>query len=102
MHKSNEPSHNISFTFNFLKNMNTNLFCYVSLLSNLIYGSSCGLVAYSTELDRRDNLLYSFPLESYQDIWKSMFFWSFFSIFIVHILASIIATATLRKHKYGR
>lgn len=75
------------------------LFCLTASLLSLCQS---GLVAYSTELDRKENAPYSVPLNTYQEIWQIMFRWAFFSVFIAHILASTLATATLRKHKYGR
>ena len=71
---------------------------------NLFEADATGvLVAYNTALDQQphdyseeDNLI------TFQEIWKFTFLWAFITTFLVHILATIIALATLRKHKYGR
>ncbi|RZF39408.1 hypothetical protein LSTR_LSTR000929 [Laodelphax striatellus] len=42
------------------------------------------------------------PLTSFPEMWYQIFLWAFFSSIFVHIIAAIIAFATLRKHHFGK
>ncbi|KAL7636916.1 UNVERIFIED_CONTAM: hypothetical protein RMT77_012674 [Armadillidium vulgare] len=75
---------------------------FFALCFTLLSCGQCGLVAYSTELEQKDSPHYTYSLDTFQDVWMYMFLWAFSTIFLVHVLASTIALATLRKHKYGR
>lgn len=75
---------------------------FILLLISIVSCGHCGLVAYSTEYEGKDRSHYTYKLENFKDIWMHMFLWAFLSIFLVHALASAIALATLRRHKYGR
>ena len=59
------------------------------------------LVAFSTKY-QGSQIYGSTPLTGFLEIWQQTFMWSSISIVAVHCLATIIAFATLRKHKYGR
>ncbi|KAK6634217.1 hypothetical protein RUM43_001834 [Polyplax serrata] len=47
----------------------------------------------------------SFPscsLQKFGEMWYQVFLWALFSSIFVHIIASTIAFATLRKHRFGK
>lgn len=96
--------------YKYLRELRNNTFNYnvanstlfIILCFALLSCGDCGLVAYSTELEQKDSPHYTYSLDTFQDVWMYMFLWAFSTIFLVHVLASTIALATLRKHKYGR
>lgn len=59
----------------------------------------------TSELDSIVNVIGltpSDPLNTFAEMWYQVFLWNLFSSLFVHIIAAIIAFATLRKHKFGR